>query len=242
MKIFAFDTETTGLPPLFKASYTLINLFPYIVQLSYMLFDTDSKTVFVKDNIIKMPVNVLIPEKSTEIHKITNEISAEQGKDVEDCLIDFAEAFMNADVVVAHNLSFDLNMIRVEFMRAIKNSKKIDKLSDYSKILNYLEKEYFKELTYSDTIDVNTRQRRFCTMKKTINFCNIKAKNKLGLEYIKFPTLAELHTKLFQCVPKNLHNSLNDVLVCLRCYYMLEYKTDILEINQEIKKMYSLLD
>ena len=241
MKIFIFDTETTGLPPSFKATYKLINIFPYIVQLSYMLFDTDSNTVSVKDSIIKMPVNVVIPEKSAEIHKITNEISARQGKDVEDCLIDFAEAFMNADVVVAHNLTFDLNMIRVEFMRAIINSKRVDKLSDYSKILNYLEKEYSKELTHSDTIDDNAMQRRFCTMKKTINLCNIKATNKLG-EYIKFPTLAELHTKLFHCVPKNLHNSLNDVLVCLRCYYMLEYNADILEINPEIKKMYSLLD
>ena len=37
--------------------------------------------------------------------------------------------------------------------------------------------------------------------------------------------------KLFNSPPKNLHNSLNDVLICLRCYYMLEHK--------KLKKYYS---
>jgi hypothetical protein len=38
----------------------------------------------------------------------------------------------------------------------------------------------------------------------------------------KFPTLAELYTKLFeQPLPENMHNSIIDVLVCLRCFLKL---------------------
>jgi Fe-S oxidoreductase len=43
--------------------------------------------------------------------------------------------------------------------------------------------------------------------------------------------------KLFNSSPRNLHNSLNDVLICLRCYYMLEHKIDIMEINEEIRAL-----
>ena len=43
--------------------------------------------------------------------------------------------------------------------------------------------------------------------------------------------------KLFNSPPRNLHNSLNDVMICLRCYYMLEHKIDITEIDSEIKRL-----
>ena len=44
----------------------------------------------------------------------------------------------------------------------------------------------------------------------------------------KFPKLIELYKKLFNEVPNNLHNSLNDVLVCFRCYFKMRYNLDIL--------------
>lgn len=39
--------------------------------------------------------------------------------------------------------------------------------------------------------------------------------------YKKFPKLSELHEHLFGYIPENLHNSLIDVLVCLRCFLKL---------------------
>jgi hypothetical protein len=77
----------------------------------------------------------------------------------------------------------------------------------------------------------------YCTMQKSIELCNLKMKSKFGKEYLKFPKLNELHIQLFNSSPKNLHNSLNDVLICLRCYYMLEYKVDIIEIDSEVKSL-----
>ena len=55
MKIFVFDTETTGLPSERNASILASNKWPYIVQLSYLIYDTDqAKVLDYVDNIIKL--------------------------------------------------------------------------------------------------------------------------------------------------------------------------------------------
>ena len=72
-------------------------------------------------------------------------------------------------------------------------------------------------------------------LNSIIDNANQDLENKYGKEYLKFPKLNELHMKLFNSSPRNLHNSLNDVLICFRCYYMIEHKVDIVEINEEIK-------
>ena len=55
-----------------------------------------------------------------------------------------------------------------------------------------------------------------------------------GRKVLKVPKLLELHEKLFNTTPSNLHNSLIDIYVCLRCYYKLEYDVDILNINNRL--------
>lgn len=42
MIILVFDTETTGLPKTKIISYDTLKLWPYIVQFSYIIFDTDT--------------------------------------------------------------------------------------------------------------------------------------------------------------------------------------------------------
>jgi hypothetical protein len=57
--------------------------------------------------------------------------------------------------------------------------------------------------------------------------CNIKALDKFGKEYLKYPKLIELHQKLFNTSPNNLHNSFNDILVTLRCFIKLKHNLDL---------------
>ena len=74
MSILVFDTETTGLPQ-FRVSPNNNNIstWPYIVQLSYILYDTDkNKIINTYDSIIKLPKEVSISEESSNIHGITN--------------------------------------------------------------------------------------------------------------------------------------------------------------------------
>ena len=74
-------------------------------------------------------------------------------------------------------------------------------------------------------------------MQETIDFCAIKKINKQGKEYFKFPKLIELHQKLFDTSPNGLHNSLNDILICLRCFYKIKFDKDIIDENNEINNL-----
>jgi len=74
-------------------------------------------------------------------------------------------------------------------------------------------------------------QKQFCTMLYGEKICDLKRVTKWGKTVSKYPKLIELHQKLFHYEPSNLHNSLYDILVCLRCYYKLRYNQDILTID-----------
>ena len=82
MKVLIFDTETTGLIKGYNESLYDTDKYPYVVQLSWILFDTETHIlVNVSDNILKLPDGVDISEESVNIHGITNQISREKGKD-----------------------------------------------------------------------------------------------------------------------------------------------------------------
>ena len=102
---------------------------------------------------------------------------------------------------------------------------------------------YFEKELYTKTLqEIQTSTKYYCTMQESVDFCDIKAFDRQGNEYVKYPKLVELFEKLFHSTPKNLHNSLNDVLVCLRCFYMLKYKKDLLLINDEINRLFTERD
>ena len=77
----------------------------------------------------------------------------------------------------------------------------------------------------------------YCTMRNGIELCNIEKKNDEGEIYKKFPTLLELHYKLFNVIPNNLHNSLIDILICLRCFYKMIYNDDICKKNKSFNSL-----
>ena len=81
----------------------------------------------------------------------------------------------------------------------------------------------YKKFLYT----LNNLQNITCTLQDSIELCNIVVLNKNGKPYQKFPKLLELHKKLFDCEPTNLHNSLNDVIITLRCFMKMKYDTDI---------------
>jgi len=99
-------------------------------------------------------------------------------------------------------------------------------------IMNSSDKKLQEYLT-----TINTSTKFYCTMQETIELCAIELKDKYGRPYKKFPKLVELYQKMFGVTPKNLHNSLNDVIVCLRCFIKLKYEIDIVERSEEVKQM-----
>jgi DNA polymerase III epsilon subunit-like protein len=218
MRTLVFDSETTGLSKTQIISPSTIHLWPHVVQFSYIVFDTESNEIVkIKDSIIKVPDGFTITEENAKIHGITTEISLAKGVDLLPVLEEFFADFDSADHIVGHNVSFDINMIKAELQRLIMNSS--DK-----KLQDYLTK-------------INTSTKFYCTMQETIELCAIEMKDKYGRPYKKFPKLVELYQKMFGVTPKNLHNSLNDVIVCLRCFIKLKYEIDIVEHSEEVKQM-----
>lgn len=212
MKFLVFDTETTGLPKRNNASPEETYLFPYIVQLSWLVYNTgNNKLESVKDKIIKLPENIQIPKKATEIHGITQEQMLTHGEPITHVLNTFMHDISSCTYIIAHNLKFDKTMIEVECIR-----NKINKsLSDYRKL-------------------------EYCTMRNGKELCNISRMNHITQKMdLKLPKLIELHEWLFKETPENLHNSLIDVLVCFRCFFAMIYNVDIITINSEFKTYYT---
>jgi len=201
MKVLVFDTETTGLPEENNVSILDTFRWPYIVQLSFIYYDSEINDIIeYYDNIIKLPDNITIPEDSIRIHCITNEAMREKGINIKTALKKFNDILKDCDVVVGHNISFDKRMIMVECIR--------------NKISQYFTRGQDKKP-------------EFCTMKNSKNICKIKMVNFKGKEYFKNPKLSELYTFIFKEEPKNLHNSFVDVLLCLRCYFVIIENRDI---------------
>jgi len=200
-------------------------LWPHIVQFSYIIYDvTDNDICVIEDNIIRVADDVEISQESAAIHGITNEISKSGGVDLNQVLSGFFGALKNVDMLVGHNISFDINVVVVELLRIIYNQSNtvpVDELLSYKTYLHML----------------NNYQNIHCTMQNSIDMCGIKVMGKNGREYNKFPKLSELHQKLFGSVPNNLHNSLNDILITLRCYIMITLKMDVLETCDKFKTM-----
>lgn len=225
MRVLVFDTETTGLPKSKILNPDTLNLWPHIVQFSYVIYDNIlNDIVETSDKIVKLEHGISIPEDSIKIHGITNESSQKNGIYLDIILEHFFYHLRNVDLLVGHNVSFDINMIKVELLRLICENNLIISENDlkvYKYNLHFL-------TNYTNIC---------CTLKDSIDLCNIKATNKFGKEYTKFPKLLELHQKLFESIPNNLHNSLNDILVTLRCFMKLKYNVDLNETCRKFKKI-----
>lgn len=213
MKVLVFDTETTGLPDGYNVPYKHSSRWPHIVQFSFILYDLEkNKIINESDFIIDIPDDVIISEKSIEIHGITKKISKTQGFNIKDILDIFQVCIGVADYVVGHNINFDRNMVLAEC---------------YRNKLHHMESMFSQDKIY------------FCTMLRSKNWCNITAISKRdGQEFVRYPKLIELHEKLFNNKPNNLHNSFIDVIVCLRCFYKMTHQRDLCKVNKRIGSLY----
>ena len=117
-----FDTETTGLPSNWKAPITDLNNWPRLVQLAYVVYDSNGRKIKEEDFIIK-PEGFTIPSDISDIHGITTEIALKEGKSLLDVLRQFNLLINQSEILVAHNMNFDEKILGAEFLRlAIQNS------------------------------------------------------------------------------------------------------------------------
>lgn len=185
-----FDVETTGLIKKDQPE-------PYIIQLSYILFNLETLTVIeVFDKYISIDESIKIPWNVINITGITH-YRCKTGIPIELAMSHFGQALSKCDLLIAHNYNFDSRMINIEQNRCIINNT----------------------LPTDKKFDIN-KYKSFCTMITSTNLCKIKSKHKEG-EY-KWPTLSELHNYLFSYTPTGLHDSLTDIKVSLKCYLKIQ--------------------
>ena len=189
-----FDTETTGLPRDYNAPVTDLDNWPRVVQLSWQLHAADGKLLSQHDYIIQ-PEGFTIPFNAERVHGISTQRAQEEGLPLAEVLTKFNADLSRTEsdrrpVVVGHNVDFDINITAAEFIRAgLSQSGEDNPVLQSPKI---------------DTKDAST------------DFCKIPGGR--GGKY-KWPTLSELHEKLFGVRFDGAHNSAYDVDATARCFF-----------------------
>lgn len=203
MSILFLDLETSGLPQQEitpdgrKRFYSYKKLDKYdtsrIVQFSFIRYKRDGTMVSMNDYIIK-PNDFIISPESIDIHHITQEKALKEGVDISEAMDMFEQEFDKSKVMVMHNVWFDKTVLLSE---AYRN----ERFGLVNKMFNH---------------------RYYDTMRETKGLCKLPSNYYNGY---KLPKLIELHDHLFpteRLNPNILHNSLNDVKVTAKCFFMLK--------------------
>ena len=115
--ILFFDTETTGVPKNYNApSSDLENWSCRLVQIAWIL-TSDNGTTLSQGNFIIKPEGFEIPQAATDVHGITTETALEVGEDLKKVMYYFLGAAKCADVIVGHNISYDMHVAGAELIR-----------------------------------------------------------------------------------------------------------------------------
>lgn len=114
MKALVFDTETNGLPLWREPSDHPKQ--PRIVQIAAVLFNEKREPIRRIFSLVK-PEGWIITPELTKIHGITTEMCEADGRPMAGLLKEFLDMATEANVIVGHNVSFDIRMIRIETKR-----------------------------------------------------------------------------------------------------------------------------
>ncbi|GAA4823900.1 3'-5' exonuclease [Algivirga pacifica] len=136
-----FDTETTGLPKNWKAPMTDLDNWPRVIQLAWAMYDESGQKLGSTVDLIK-PDGWVMP---TGDFWIENGFSQEQneleGIPIQEAVEKFIHQINESNYLVAHNMSYDQNVIGAEMLRlklrAQKRPIKIctkDESTDYCKL------------------------------------------------------------------------------------------------------------
>ena len=193
------DTETTGLPINDNLPYTELDNWPHLVQVALIIED-DNYGILAKRNMILKPDGYSIPESSARIHGIANAQAIKVGEDRKHVIGFLDQVLSNSNIVIGHNVSFDLNVVKAEIIRV----KGIENALFTTKNHNVVD-----------------------TMKMGMNICkipNLSFHTHMSKPY-KYPKLDELYYKLFNKHFNNQNDAMADVQAAYDCYYELKRKS-----------------
>jgi DNA polymerase-3 subunit epsilon len=109
MNYLFLDTEATGFPS--KSKPLDHEDQPYIMELAWKLVDQGGEELRTYSSFVQCPVDP--HPKALEVHKITKDFANEYGQRSIDVLDQLEDAMKLADALVAHQVTFDLQMINI---------------------------------------------------------------------------------------------------------------------------------
>lgn len=195
-----FDTETNGLPKSWKAPKTDVDNWPRVTQLAWQVYDEEGTLIRENCTLIK-PDGWTIPT--------VEELKANGS---------------NKDPYFFENNNMSTERCEREGHRMI------DVLEDFVEQVNN-DGEYLiaHNMNFDDNVigaemiryglSFAPEPKRLCTMKETIGFCRMPP---FRYGSYKFPTLTELHTKLFDEGFDGAHDALADVKACAKSFFELK--------------------
>ena len=191
MRILYFDTETNGLPKGRDAPDTDINAHPEPVEIAWQIWE-DGKLIKRCSYLLKPDPSIEWNMESANIHKIYKPIAMSYGTPMDEVFTEFKEDCSTCDAMVAHNIAFDIPVVKCAFIRLWPTM-------DFS----WLPKS------------------QICTMKLMTNECKLPfANSKYPQKPGKYkpPRLVELHKYLFGDEGDfDLHTAGGDVDMLVKC-------------------------
>jgi PAS domain S-box-containing protein len=114
-KFLVLDTETSGLLPRNKAEDANPDAYPGVIQVAWLLLDAEGKLIDSQNRYILQEKP--IPRQSILVHGIDDKTVIQKGEKASVVWNDFLSAVGNCDYLVAHNIDFDIPVIRAELSR-----------------------------------------------------------------------------------------------------------------------------
>ncbi|WP_109095358.1 3'-5' exonuclease [Azospirillum sp. TSH64] len=183
-RVLAFDTETTSKYPNEA----------HVVELAAVLYDADGRERSVLDLIIR-PDGYTIPAETTAIHGISTELALEVGVPHAFAASVFNALCDQADVLVAHNLQYDLPVMERLYRLLGKPHRMPGKTA------------------------------RFCTKVWSTDIVQVPPTEKMkaaGRHHWKSPSLSECMAFFFGEEHVDAHSALPDARGCGRVYWELQ--------------------
>lgn len=116
MNYLFFDTETSGKPRNYYSPASDTDNWPRLVSFAYIL-SNETGNIIKKDTFIVKPDGYEISKEVENIHGISTELANQEGIDIKEALNIIEGLIDEADIIVGHNISFDINVVDSEFYR-----------------------------------------------------------------------------------------------------------------------------
>lgn len=130
MRLFFYDTETTGLPLFREPSEDPRQ--PHIVQLAASLVDSETRRTIASIDVITRPDGWTIPDEVAAIHGITTEHANDVGIDAKLALDMALDLWRVSHARVAHNEQFDARLVKIQIRRHLPAGYSLDAADKWS--------------------------------------------------------------------------------------------------------------